>query len=243
MRPVAEGLVERRHPELMYVDRRCCRILGVSTLEQLFHMWVDSGMLIRLDIFHWIHRFDAAVWTDHHPKYALFKSALSAAVFSYNREDMALFLQAVREGHAHRYNSLSDGQLIDTYVTKRDLSHYVRRITVGPQETFVRVQSAIDILNGPAGMDENQVHLFKSAATIDHVWENHHTIHYKKNMWAVMVCVCHITQQTGEATAWRAFTPSCPTWYLGPTVLLSHFKYIYWLVSHGGMLTGSLQVS
>ena len=34
------------------------------------------------------------------------------------------------------------------------------------------MQNAIDILKGPAGMDENQVHLFKAAAAIDRVWEN-----------------------------------------------------------------------
>ncbi|KAK0138577.1 hypothetical protein N1851_024889 [Merluccius polli] len=129
-------------------------------------------MLIRLDIFHWIHRFDAALRTAHHPKYALFKSVLSGAVFSYNRDDVALLLHAIRAGHPTKYGSLTDGELMETHVTKSDLSHYVRRITVGAQETFMRVQSAIGILKGAAGMDENQVHLFKDEAAIDHVWEN-----------------------------------------------------------------------
>nr|XP_055054292.1 uncharacterized protein LOC129439592 [Misgurnus anguillicaudatus]XP_055054305.1 uncharacterized protein LOC129439599 [Misgurnus anguillicaudatus]XP_055054316.1 uncharacterized protein LOC129439606 [Misgurnus anguillicaudatus] len=178
LRPMAEGLMDRytrageAPPELMYVDRGCCRVHGVSSLEQLFSKWAEAGMLVRLDIFHWIHRFDAAVRTDHHPKYALFKSALSAAVFSYNKDDMALLLQAIRAGHSSHYDTLTDGQLIDTYVTKHDLRHYVRRITVGAQETFVRVQRAIDVLKGAAGMDENRVHLFKDPATVDHVWQN-----------------------------------------------------------------------
>ncbi|CAL8363065.1 unnamed protein product [Merluccius merluccius] len=123
MRLMAEGLMARYKrageapPELLYVDRGCCRVLGVSSLEQLFSGW--AGMLIRLAIFHWIHRFDAAISTDHHPKFTLFKSALSGAVFAYNRDD-----------------------------------------------------SAIEILKGASGMDENQVHLFKDEAAIDHVWEN-----------------------------------------------------------------------
>lgn len=33
-------------------------------------------MLVRLDIFHWIHRFDAAIRTEPHAKYSAFKSAL-----------------------------------------------------------------------------------------------------------------------------------------------------------------------
>ncbi|XP_056904256.1 uncharacterized protein LOC130534251 [Takifugu flavidus] len=176
MRPMAEGLMERYQrageaaPELMYVDRGCCCALGVSSLEQLFDKWVDRGMLIRLDIFHWIRRFDAAVRTDHHSKHALFKSALSAAVFSYNKDDVALLLQAVRAGLPDMADSLSDSELIERHVTNRDLSRYVRRITVGAQETFVRVQNVIDTLKGPAGMDDNQVHLFNE--DIDRIWQN-----------------------------------------------------------------------
>ncbi len=178
MRPMAEGLMERYRtadeapPKLMYVDRGCCHIHGVSSVEQLFSEWTDRGMLVRLNIFHWIHRFDAALRTDHHPKYSLFKSALSAAVFAYNKDDVALLVQAIRASHSMSYASLTDSQPIELHVSKSDLSHHVRRITVGTQETYARVQSAIDILKGAAGMDENQVHLFKDAAAIDHVWEN-----------------------------------------------------------------------
>ena len=68
---------------------------GVSSTEKLFTEWVDTGMVIHLDIFHWIHRFDAALHSDHHPKYALLKSALSAAVFAYNKDDMALLVKAI----------------------------------------------------------------------------------------------------------------------------------------------------
>ncbi|KAL2083747.1 hypothetical protein ACEWY4_021520 [Coilia grayii] len=160
MRPMAEGLMARYRrageapPELMYVDRGCCRVLGLTSLEQLFNEWADAGMLIRLDIFHWIHRFDAVLRTDHHSKYKLFMSALSAAVFAYNKDDMALLLQAIRVGHPTKYDYLTDSELIETHVSKYDLTHYVRTITVGAQETCV--QSVIDTLKGAAGMDENQ---------------------------------------------------------------------------------------
>lgn len=38
--------------------------------------WFGNEMLVRLDIFHWIHRFDAAIRTEPHAKYSAFKSAL-----------------------------------------------------------------------------------------------------------------------------------------------------------------------
>ncbi|XP_021331250.1 uncharacterized protein [Danio rerio] len=56
MRPMAEGLMERYRradeapPELMYVDRGCCRVHAVSSVEQLFSDWTDRGMLVRLSL-------------------------------------------------------------------------------------------------------------------------------------------------------------------------------------------------
>ncbi|XP_028298158.1 uncharacterized protein LOC114460411 isoform X3 [Gouania willdenowi] len=178
IRPMADGLMARYKrageapPELMYVDRGCCHVHGVSSLEKLLREWAECGMMVRLDIFHWIKRFDAAIRTDHHAKYALFKSALSAAVFSYIKDDMALFIQAIRAGHPTKFDHLTDAQVIDWHVGKYDLIHFVRRITVGAQETFVRVERVVDILKGAAGMDENQVHLFKDPSAIDRVWGN-----------------------------------------------------------------------
>lgn len=52
------------------------------------------------------------------------------------------------------------------------MKYCVRMITAGALGTFSRVQNTINILQGPAGMDENQVHLFKDAAAIDRVWKN-----------------------------------------------------------------------
>ncbi|KAI8517539.1 hypothetical protein Bbelb_035560 [Branchiostoma belcheri] len=50
--------------------------------------------------------------------------------------------------------------------------HYVRKVTVRAQETFARVDFAINTLKGPAGLDDNQIHLFKDIETIDKVWES-----------------------------------------------------------------------
>ncbi|KAL2084546.1 hypothetical protein ACEWY4_020064 [Coilia grayii] len=117
------------YPELMYMDRGCCCVLGLTSLEQLLNEWADAGMLIRLDIFHWIHR------------------------------------------HPARYDYLTDSEFI-VIVSTYDLTHYVRRITVGAQETSVRVHSVIDALQDAAGIDENLGHRFKDAAAIDYVWQN-----------------------------------------------------------------------
>lgn len=46
-------------PKIFYVDCGCCRAQGRAAVETLFQGWVDNGMVVHLDIFHWIHRFDA----------------------------------------------------------------------------------------------------------------------------------------------------------------------------------------
>ncbi|KAL7875838.1 hypothetical protein AOLI_G00108010 [Acnodon oligacanthus] len=69
-------------PKILYVDSGCCRAQGLTAVETLFQPWVDNGMVVRLDIFHWIHRFDAAICTGSHSKCAMFKSALAGAVLA-----------------------------------------------------------------------------------------------------------------------------------------------------------------
>ncbi|XP_051253283.1 uncharacterized protein LOC127362052 [Dicentrarchus labrax] len=85
LQPMCHAVVERFRlanqpvPKILYVDRGCCSSRVPTAVESLFQPWVDSGMVVRLDIFHWIHRFDAAIRTESHSKYAAFKSALAGA--------------------------------------------------------------------------------------------------------------------------------------------------------------------
>ncbi|XP_056586283.1 uncharacterized protein LOC130407456 [Triplophysa dalaica] len=88
LKPMCQGVMDRFHqanqpvPNILYIDRGCCQAQGPSTVESLFQTRVENGMVVRLDIFHWIHRFDAAIRTDSHSKYAVFKSALAGAVLA-----------------------------------------------------------------------------------------------------------------------------------------------------------------
>ena len=105
-------------PKILYVDRGCCRAQGPTALEALFQPWVDDGMVVRLDIFHWIHRFDAAIRTDSHSKYAVFKSALAGAVLAYNRTDLELLIKAVRAKDPATLKSLTDQDIAKLYVSR-----------------------------------------------------------------------------------------------------------------------------
>ena len=154
-------------PKILYVDRGCCRSQGPTALETLFQPWVDHGMVVRLDIFHWIHRFDAAIRTESHCKYAVFKSAVAGAVLAYNRSDMELLITAVRAKDPATLKSLSDEDVVRCYISREQLKHHVRRVTLGAQETFRLIHMAIEELKGPVGLDESGVSLFKTPGTKD----------------------------------------------------------------------------
>ncbi|KAI9544086.1 hypothetical protein NQZ68_005135 [Dissostichus eleginoides] len=56
-------LANKPVPKTLYIDRGCCRAQGPTSVETMFQAWFDGGMVVRLDIFHWIHRFDTAIRT------------------------------------------------------------------------------------------------------------------------------------------------------------------------------------
>ena len=56
---------------------------GSSWFETLFMDWVGDGMVVSLNIQHWLHRWD--VIKQSHTKYGPFKSVMAEAIMAYNR--------------------------------------------------------------------------------------------------------------------------------------------------------------
>ncbi|XP_034065909.1 uncharacterized protein LOC117542365 [Gymnodraco acuticeps] len=100
---------------------------------------------------------DAAIRTDAHSKYAMFKSALAGAVLAYNRTDLELLIEAVRAKDPDTFRSVSEQDVVRLYVTRDQLQHHVRRVTLGAQQTFRLIHLAIEELKGPAGLDQSGV--------------------------------------------------------------------------------------
>ncbi|XP_039505671.1 uncharacterized protein LOC120461514 [Pimephales promelas] len=130
--PMCRGVAERFRlanqptPKILYIDRGCCKAQGPTAVETLFQPWVDDGMVVRLDIFHWFHRFDAALRTEAHAKYAAFKSALAGAVLAYNREDLQLLIRAVRAKDPATMEVVTDENVVRRYISRDQLKHHVR---------------------------------------------------------------------------------------------------------------------
>ena len=92
------GKSGQRGFSVMYVDKGCCSQRGPSSsTERLFHKFTDQGIVIRMDPWHWMHRFDLAVLSEAHPKNTEFKSALSACIFAYNKSELDLLVEAYRK--------------------------------------------------------------------------------------------------------------------------------------------------
>ena len=103
---------------------------GTSWFESLFKEWVAEGMVVRLDIRHWLHRWEAVVIKQTHAKYGLFISAMAGAVLAYNRKDIDQLVRAVRQRNEPLYSQYSDEQMV-AFLTSYQLKSYVRRVTRG----------------------------------------------------------------------------------------------------------------
>ena len=88
-------------------------------------------MVIRLDIWHWLHRWEAVVIKQSHAKYGVFISALAGAVLAYNKHDMNQLIQAIRKGDRD-FSQYRDDEML-SFVKPYQASSYVRRATRGVQ--------------------------------------------------------------------------------------------------------------
>ncbi|GFO46977.1 chemosensory receptor c [Plakobranchus ocellatus] len=90
---MAQGLMERyrcagaTQPEVLYVDRDCCGKLHTHGRD-LFPL--GDGLVVRLDIWHFMRRLAAWVSSESHPLYATFMLKLSVCIFRWDEDADAL---------------------------------------------------------------------------------------------------------------------------------------------------------
>ncbi|CAL8329146.1 unnamed protein product [Merluccius merluccius] len=154
-------------PKVLYVDCHCCVEAGQSKLQARFGQWPD--LTIRLDIWHFMRRMSAGCTTDAHPLYATFMSCLSACIFEWDPEDIALLCRAVTEElRQEGVRAISVG-LVDKHITKKDLAFYCRRRTRGEDTTFRLIDQLLQELMGDKGRDVLGVPLL-DRVRMEHIW-------------------------------------------------------------------------
>ena len=121
LEPVCRRVLEPV-PKMLYMNRGCCRAQGPTA----WRLCSSLGMVVHLDTFHWIHRFDAAIRKDAHSKYTAFKSASWGSAG----------LQPHRPGAAHQgcqsqrpamLNTLSDEDVDCHHISREQLKHHMQR--------------------------------------------------------------------------------------------------------------------
>ena len=95
---MASGLVDRYsrsgkpRPLVLYTDRDCCTMEGLSKLNALFAGW--DGLPVRLDVWHFMRRLAGGVMNESHPLYGIFMQRLSGCIFEWDAQDHRLLLSA-----------------------------------------------------------------------------------------------------------------------------------------------------
>lgn len=171
---MAAGLMRRYQlagappPQLIYVDRDCCNQDGVSKTAAMFPDW--GQLVVRLDIWHLMRRFAAAVTTESHELYPTFMRQLSHCIFEVDPDDARRLREAKRselEGQ-HGMTGLTDGEVVKRISIKEWRLH-CRRRTRGAVDTALHIQNLLDTFADQKGNDTLGIPLL-DALRIQDVW-------------------------------------------------------------------------
>lgn len=94
-------------------------------------------MVVRLDIRHWLHRWDAVVIKQTHAKYGIFISTLAGSILAYNSDDMKLLISAIRNGDNDKISIISDADML-SFMKPYQAASYVRRVTRGVKVSYLQ---------------------------------------------------------------------------------------------------------
>ncbi|XP_050958694.1 uncharacterized protein LOC127160061 [Labeo rohita] len=145
---LCQGVVKRYQnagepePEVIYVDRDCCSQSGAPAVLKLFRPWKS---IIRLDIFHFMRRFNCGLTTEHHPLYGTFCSKLSSCIFEWDQEDVKE-LKAAKRGEwksSHGGQTPTEAQLMAS-ISPGELAKHCRRRTRKAEEIRAMISGLLE---------------------------------------------------------------------------------------------------
>ncbi|XP_075340662.1 uncharacterized protein LOC142399987 [Odontesthes bonariensis] len=170
---MAAGLMERYRqaavapPKVLYVDCGCCITEGLSKLQARLGEWPD--LHIRLDIWHFMRRLAVGCTTDAHPLYPAFMRALSSCIFEWDAGDLDLLRRSKTKQLQQEQRPGITRSMVDSHMTKKELSTFCRRRTRGEESTLVQLERLLEELRGPKGRDLMGVPLLDEVR-MDHIW-------------------------------------------------------------------------
>ena len=142
---------------------------GGGWVARLFSEWVEYGTVVRMDIRHWLHRWDAVVIRQQHMKYRFFMSAMSGAILAYVKSDVDALIAAYKT--QDEFKDMSNLEVMNQ-LSDHHLATYARRVTRGATISADEVEAVLVEFKGPAGLDTEGIPLFKSDEDVDMHWAN-----------------------------------------------------------------------
>ena len=179
LKKMADGLVERyekagqEQPKVLYTDRDCCSIRGMSKYKLLFEKWAGA-LHVRLDSWHFMRRLARGVTSEAHPLHGEFMARLSNAIFEWDKDDVAHLKEAKRGEMVKAGIPRPTEVAIRKAITKEELIRHCRRRTKGFDKTIGAVDSLISSLSSETDTLSDDYSLFK--AEMKDVWaeQRHH---------------------------------------------------------------------
>lgn len=146
---MADGLTKRYKdaaadpPRVLYTDRDCCS--GTegrpSKYQILFSEW--NGMLVRLDIFHFLRRFAVDVTSESHHLYATFMSRLSNCIFEWDSAAVELLHRAKCAEMVAAGIPRPSEAAVRKAVSKQEMSRHCRRCTRDSQQISQLIEALL----------------------------------------------------------------------------------------------------
>jgi len=126
-------------PEIIYVDRDCCSA-NLPPVLKWFSPWRCH---VRLDIWHFMRRFNSGLTTEHHPLYGTWCSRLSSCIFQWDAKDLKVYETAKRNELKKRHGHQPSANLVEGSFRVAEMARHCRRKTRGAQETKLLIGELI----------------------------------------------------------------------------------------------------
>nr|XP_026695572.1 uncharacterized protein LOC113475553 [Ciona intestinalis] len=139
-------------------------------IAEIFPGWQESGLQVRLDIWHFMRRFAACCTTESHPLYGEFLARLSGCIFEYDPNDLQqLTLARLQEMKAAGLPGCTYEEA-RRKLTKRERARHCRRRTRGAERTKAMIGQLLEAFQRPSTRDLSGVDLLKSDL-VEEVWK------------------------------------------------------------------------
>ncbi|XP_078495351.1 uncharacterized protein LOC144750182 [Ciona intestinalis] len=141
----------------------------MSQIAGIFPGWQESGLQVRLDIWHFMRRFAACCTTESHPLYGEFLVRLSACIFEYDPNDLQqLTLARLQEIKVAGLPACTNKEA-RRKLTKRERTRHCRRRTRGAERTKEMIGQLLEAFQRPSTRDLSGVALLK-LDLVEEVW-------------------------------------------------------------------------